>query len=137
MASTSKPKVLCLHGWRTSANIMKMQMAAFRHHVDMDYQFVDAPFPAQGPPDSGIATFYPDQSYYEWYHKDDSEEEKKEQAIKFVFKLLVEVSKQLMCVHLQKVVLFSLLHMFVFCICGFRRMGHLTAYWALVRVLEW
>ena len=61
-----RPRLLCLHGWRTSAEIMQMQMAAFRYHVDMHYVFVDAPFEALGAPDPGIALFYPDHKYYEW-----------------------------------------------------------------------
>jgi hypothetical protein len=70
---------------------MKMQMAAFCHHIPMDYRFMDAPFPAQGEPDSGVALFYPDQTYHEWYHKDDSAEEKKEIAVNLIMKLLSEV----------------------------------------------
>lgn len=61
-----KYKILCLHGKRTSAAIMKMQTAAFRGHIRMEYVFIDAPFPASGPPDEGIALFYPKNPYYEW-----------------------------------------------------------------------
>lgn len=71
---------------------MQMQMAAFCFHVKMDYHFVDAPFSAQGAPDPGIALFYPDQQYYEWYHKDDSAEEKKAQAVDYIFRILDEVT---------------------------------------------
>lgn len=63
---SKKPRVLCLHGWRTSGNILKTQMGALRAHVDMEYTFIDAPFEATGPPDDGIATFYPNKPYYEW-----------------------------------------------------------------------
>jgi len=64
--SPKKYKILCLHGKRTSANIMKMQTAAFRGHIKMEYIFIDAPFVAVGPPDEGVALFYPDKPYYEW-----------------------------------------------------------------------
>jgi len=63
----SKPKILCLHGWRTSGDILSCQMAAMIHHTDADYVFVTAPHSAVGEPDPGIAMFYPDRPYFEWY----------------------------------------------------------------------
>ena len=42
-------------------------MSAFRANIDFEYVFIDAPFVALGPPDNGIATFYPNRPYYEWF----------------------------------------------------------------------
>lgn len=68
--STKAPRVLLLHGWRTSAKIMSMQTAAMRYHTGLkDCHFLTAPYPAEGPPDNGIAQFYPNHDYYEWYYK--------------------------------------------------------------------
>ena len=65
----TKPKVLCLHGWRTNGEILGMQMAALQSNTTMDCVFIDAPFPSRGDPDSGIGLFYPDRSYFEWFYK--------------------------------------------------------------------
>lgn len=65
----TKPKVLCLHGWRTNGEILGMQMAALQSNTTMDCVFIDAPFPGRGDPDSGIGLFYPDRSYFEWFYK--------------------------------------------------------------------
>jgi predicted esterase len=62
-----KVKVLCLHGWRTSGRILSMQTAAMQYHTPIDFHFLDAPYEAVGPPDKGIATYYPNNSYYEWF----------------------------------------------------------------------
>lgn len=64
-----------------------MQTAALRYHTNMDCTFVDAPFAALGPPDSGIAFYYPDMPYYEWYHKSDADVQT---SIDFVMGLLRE-----------------------------------------------
>jgi predicted esterase len=66
-AKREKPLVLCLHGWRTSGRILSMQTAALRYHTDIECKFIDAPFEASGPPDQGIATFYSNEDYCEWY----------------------------------------------------------------------
>ena len=64
-----KQKVLCLHGWRTSGKILSMQTAAMQFHTPIEYYFIDAPFPADGPPDMGIQTYYPNRAYFEWHKK--------------------------------------------------------------------
>jgi predicted esterase len=64
-------RYLCLHGYRTSGEILRMQTAAFRAYTQLDCVFVDAPFKARGPPDAAITTFYPDTPYFEWYNKAD------------------------------------------------------------------
>jgi len=64
-------RFLCLHGWRTSGDILRMQSAALRAYLQLDCVFPNALFCAEGPPDDGVATFYPDMDYFEWYFKDD------------------------------------------------------------------
>lgn len=64
-----KPRILCLHGWRTNGEILSMQMAALQANTCMDCVFIDAPFPGRGEPDKGIAFFYPDRPYYEWFYR--------------------------------------------------------------------
>ncbi len=59
-------KVLCLHGWRTSGEILFMQTAAWRHHISANYTFLNAPIQAEGPPVEEISVFYPNRAYYEW-----------------------------------------------------------------------
>ncbi|GAB2271391.1 hypothetical protein Dimus_006231 [Dionaea muscipula] len=61
-----KPRFLCLHGFRTSGEILKMQVGKWPESVlqKLDLVFVDAPFPALGKSDvEGI--FSP--PYYEWF----------------------------------------------------------------------
>lgn len=67
-----RPKLLCLHGWRTNPDILEMQTAALRYHTLVDCVIVEAPYEAVGPPDEGIAMFYPGRQYYEWFLKDPS-----------------------------------------------------------------
>ena len=66
-------RILNLHGWRTSGDILYMQMGAWRTHIPADYIYIDAPFPAVGPPVDGIAQFYPDKPYYEWFLREPEE----------------------------------------------------------------
>lgn len=70
-SSDRKLRVLCLHGRRTSGKIMSMQTAAIQYHTPMHYVFVNAPYPANGLPDPGIATFYPNYAYFEWFLRGD------------------------------------------------------------------
>lgn len=62
-----KPRFLCLHGFRTSGDIMKKQVVGkWPSHVTsrLDLFFADAPFPAEGKSDvEGI--FAP--PYFEWF----------------------------------------------------------------------
>lgn len=61
-----KPRFLCLHGFRTSGEIMKKQIYKWPQSVldKLDLVFVDAPFPCQGKSDvEGIF----DPPYYEWF----------------------------------------------------------------------
>lgn len=61
-----KPRLLCLHGFRTSGEILKTQLHKWPQSVldNLDLVFVDAPFPCQGKSDvEGIF----DPPYYEWF----------------------------------------------------------------------
>ncbi|GMI68699.1 hypothetical protein like AT4G24380 [Hibiscus trionum] len=61
-----KPRILCLHGFRTSAEILKKQILRWPSDVldRLDLVFLDAPFPALGQSDvEGIF----DPPYYEWF----------------------------------------------------------------------
>lgn len=61
-----KPRVLCLHGFRTSGEIMCTQMRKWPGHVleRLDLVFADAPFPAEGR--SEVEGIFPP-PYYEWF----------------------------------------------------------------------
>lgn len=65
-----KPRFLCLHGFRTSGEIMKKQVVGkWPEDVTsrLDLFFADAPFPAEGKSDvDGIF----DPPYYEWFQFD-------------------------------------------------------------------
>ena len=61
-----KPRFLCLHGFRTSGEILKTQLHKWPQSVldNLDLVFVDAPFPCLGKSDvEGIF----DPPYYEWF----------------------------------------------------------------------
>lgn len=65
-----RPRFLCLHGFRTSAEIMRKQVLG-KWPADvtarLDLVFADAPFPAEGKSDvDGIF----DPPYYEWFQFD-------------------------------------------------------------------
>ncbi|XP_068638071.1 uncharacterized protein [Aristolochia californica] len=64
-----KPRLLCLHGFRTSAEIMKKQIGKWPQSVlgKLDLVFVDAPFPAEGKSD--VEGIFPP-PYYEWFQFD-------------------------------------------------------------------
>ncbi|GAV67915.1 FSH1 domain-containing protein [Cephalotus follicularis] len=64
-----KPRFLCLHGFRTSAEILKKLIMRWPQNVleKLDLDFLDAPFPALGKSDVE-GTFDP--PYYEWYQLD-------------------------------------------------------------------
>ncbi|KAL5705470.1 hypothetical protein ACHQM5_023768 [Ranunculus cassubicifolius] len=64
-----KPRFLCLHGFRTSAAIMKTQIGKWPNSVldQLDLVFLDAPFVAEGKSDvEGIF----DPPYFEWFQFD-------------------------------------------------------------------
>ncbi|KAE9450037.1 hypothetical protein C3L33_18066, partial [Rhododendron williamsianum] len=61
-----KPRVLCLHAFRTSGKIFEKQTEVWPEFVreKMDLVFIDAPFPAEG--GSGVQGKF-DPPYYEWF----------------------------------------------------------------------
>lgn len=62
-----KPRVLCLHGFRTSGQILKTQLNNNWPQSllqNIDFFFPDAPFPANGK--SGVEGVF-DPPYYEWF----------------------------------------------------------------------
>lgn len=65
-APVKKPRFLCLHGFRTSAEILKKQVGKWPQSVldQIDLVFLDGPFPAHGKSDvEGVF----DPPYYEWF----------------------------------------------------------------------
>ena len=52
----ARPRVLCLHGWRSNRDILGVQLAPYlaRHRTAFDFVFVDAPRAATGEPEDGI-----------------------------------------------------------------------------------
>lgn len=64
--TAKKPRFLCLHGFRTSGEILKKQVHKWPESVleKLDLVFADGPYPAQGKSDvEGIF----DPPYYEWF----------------------------------------------------------------------
>ncbi|KAL4884253.1 serine hydrolase-domain-containing protein [Aspergillus karnatakaensis] len=60
-------KVLCLHGRGTSGHIFKSQTSSIRSRLtdlDLDFDFLDGPYPS--PPAPGVDLFYPP-PYYSYY----------------------------------------------------------------------
>jgi hypothetical protein len=69
-AVARRPRFLCLHGFRTSGEIMRKQVVGkwpAEVTARLDLVFPDAPFPAEGKSDvEGIF----DPPYYEWFQFD-------------------------------------------------------------------
>ncbi|XP_078441359.1 dihydrofolate reductase-like [Wolffia australiana] len=68
--ANQKPRILCLHGFRTSGDIMKKQvLGKWPEDVTsrLDLFFADAPFPAEGK--SEVEALFPP-PYYEWFQFD-------------------------------------------------------------------
>eukprot|EP00250_Pteridium_aquilinum_P017338 c23580_g1_i1 orf=139-732(+) len=67
-----KLRVLCLHGFRTNASIMKTQLAKWdRSVIDLlDLVFLNAPYPAAG--ESDVEGFFPP-PFYEWFRYEKTE----------------------------------------------------------------
>lgn len=63
-------RVLCVHGFRTNAAIMKDQMVGFRKALgpNVEYVYLDAPFAARGDPDPLVLGLYAKTApFYEWW----------------------------------------------------------------------
>ncbi|KAJ8765598.1 hypothetical protein K2173_014720 [Erythroxylum novogranatense] len=65
-----KPRVLCLHGFRTSGSIIQKLIGRFPESVlqRLDLVFLDGPFPAEGKSD--VEGIY-DPPYYEWFQSNE------------------------------------------------------------------
>uniref|UniRef100_A0A2P2QL57 UPF0483 protein CBG03338-like n=1 Tax=Rhizophora mucronata TaxID=61149 RepID=A0A2P2QL57_RHIMU len=72
--NTKKPRILCLHGFRTSGAILRKLMGRWPETVlgKLDLEFLDGPFPAHGKSD---AEGFFDPPYYEWYQSSQDFEE--------------------------------------------------------------
>ena len=55
-AAAARPRVLCLHGFRSNREMLGVQLAPYlaRHRGDFDFVFADAPRAATGDPEEGI-----------------------------------------------------------------------------------
>ena len=66
-------RVLCLHGWRTSGQILRQQMEDISVALSsviggaLDMHYLDAPHTASGPPSPDVAAVWPDEPYFEWW----------------------------------------------------------------------
>ncbi|KAF6166773.1 hypothetical protein GIB67_005649 [Kingdonia uniflora] len=69
MVERRKPRVMCLHGFRTSGEIMKTQIGKWPKSVfdKLDLVFVDAPFASRGK--SAVEGIF-EPPYYEWFQFD-------------------------------------------------------------------
>ena len=65
-----KPRILCLHGFRTSGEILKKMIMKWPDTIleKLDLEFPDAKFPAKGKSD--VEALF-DPPYYEWYQYDE------------------------------------------------------------------
>jgi len=65
-------RLLALHGWRTSGDILTYQTGALQAHLEADFSFPTAPHAAKGPPDSAVAEVYGplNMEYFEWFLKE-------------------------------------------------------------------
>lgn len=74
------PKFLCLHGFRTSGDILLLQTYALREFLDIDCVFIDAPFAAEGDPDPLVSQFFPGNDYLEWHPLQDRDKNASDDA---------------------------------------------------------
>ncbi|GAB4844934.1 hypothetical protein Ancab_038329 [Ancistrocladus abbreviatus] len=86
-----KPRFLCLHGFRTSADILKKQVGKWPESVlqKLDLVFMDAPFPARGKSDvEGIF----DPPYYEWFqfNKEFNEYTNLEECLEYIEECMIK-----------------------------------------------
>ncbi|CAK8569049.1 unnamed protein product [Lathyrus sativus] len=86
-----KPRILCLHGFRTSGQILKKLVSRWPETVlqKLDLVFIDGQFPAQGKSDvEGIF----DPPYYEWFqaNEDFSEYRNFEECLTYIEDFMLE-----------------------------------------------
>ncbi|CAI0405102.1 unnamed protein product [Linum tenue] len=87
-----KPRFLCLHGFRTSAAILKKQLTikwpeSFLQNLDL--VFIDAPYPAEGK--SEVEGIF-DPPYYEWFqfNKEFTEYRNFEECLAYIEELMIK-----------------------------------------------
>lgn len=87
-------KILALHGFRTSGEILSMQTGAFRYHLGLDLFCVNAPHLASGPCDPMVEQIYASYVKYEWFARSDIDNNKaiamKDTSLKYLLKLISE-----------------------------------------------
>ena len=78
-AHRRRPRVLCLHSWRTSAAIFREQLARAKLLPELearcDLTFVDAPHAARGRAPRDVREAFPARDYYEWFTTEGAEED--------------------------------------------------------------
>ncbi|XP_076946585.1 dihydrofolate reductase-like [Bidens hawaiensis] len=92
MASTyRKPRVLCLHGFRTSGQIFKAQINKWPESVldKLELFFPDAPFACNGK--SGVEGYF-DPPYYEWFqvHKGYKQYENFDECLEYIEECMIK-----------------------------------------------
>ena len=68
----SKLRILCLHSFRTSGEILREQvrLAGWEETLGdiVEFHVMDAPHPASGPVPPDVLAFFPDVPYREWWN---------------------------------------------------------------------
>ncbi|XP_021274091.1 esterase C25G4.2-like [Herrania umbratica] len=84
-----KPRILCLHGFRTSGEILKKMIGKWPAALleNFDFDFPDAPFPAKGKSD--VEGLY-DPPYYEWFQVNEVECLNFEECIAYIEDYMVK-----------------------------------------------
>ncbi|CAH1443322.1 unnamed protein product [Lactuca virosa] len=86
-----KPRILCLHGFRTSGEIFKTQLKKWPEsvHEKVQFFFPDAPFPCNGK--SEVEGIF-DPPYYEWFqfNKDFTEYENFDKCLEHIEDLMIK-----------------------------------------------
>ncbi|KAK6258821.1 hypothetical protein SCA6_013295 [Theobroma cacao] len=84
-----KPRILCLHGFRTSGEILKKMIGKWPAAVleNFDFDFPDAPFPAKGKSD--VEGLY-GPPYFEWYQVNEVECSNFEECIAYIEDYMVK-----------------------------------------------
>ncbi|KAI3685723.1 hypothetical protein L6452_34981 [Arctium lappa] len=88
---TRKPRILCLHGFRTSGEIFRTQSKKWPESVleKVELFFPDAPFPCNGK--SEVEGIF-DPPYYEWFQfsKDFMEYENFDKSLEYIEELMIK-----------------------------------------------
>ncbi|KAG6598715.1 hypothetical protein SDJN03_08493, partial [Cucurbita argyrosperma subsp. sororia] len=86
-----KPRILCLHGFRTSGAILKKHVEKWPTSVldQFDFHFMDAPFPSRGK--SEVEGLH-DPPYFEWFqfHEDTADFANVEECLQFIENHMLE-----------------------------------------------